>query len=126
MSASVHWQSVAQHRKPCAQREYIRSVKKLAAFLAGRRTPATAEDVRASQVRLTETGANPPTINAHHDRAAVLLQGHARSAGDVAASDVRVRATQAAARAAEDGRALCWFVPEVSSRVSPEMWSPLI
>ena len=31
-------------------------------------------------------------------RAAVLLQGHARSAGDDAASGVRVRATQAAAR----------------------------
>ena len=49
---------------PDTQREYVRAVKKLAAFL--RRSPdtATAEDLRAFQVHLTEAGTNPPTINA--------------------------------------------------------------
>ena len=46
------------------QREYIRAVKKLAAFLGRSPDIATAEDLRAFQVHLTETGANPPTINA--------------------------------------------------------------
>jgi site-specific recombinase XerD len=46
------------------QREYIRAVKKLAAFLGSSPDTATAEDVRAFQVHLTQTGANPPTINA--------------------------------------------------------------
>jgi site-specific recombinase XerD len=46
------------------QREYIRAVKKLAAFLGRSPDTATAEDLRAFQVHLTEAGANPPTINA--------------------------------------------------------------
>jgi len=46
------------------QREYIRAVKKLAAFLGRSPDTATAEDLRAFQVYLTEAGANPPTINA--------------------------------------------------------------
>lgn len=49
---------------PATQREYIRAVKKLAAFL--KRTPdtATADDLRAFQVHLSETGARPGVINA--------------------------------------------------------------
>lgn len=47
---------------PETQREYIRAAKKLAAFL--NRSPETAEDLRAFQMHLTGTGANPPTINA--------------------------------------------------------------
>ena len=47
------------------QREYIRAVKKLACFLHGRSLDtATAEELRAFQVHLTKTGANPPTMNA--------------------------------------------------------------
>ena len=46
------------------QREYIRAVKKLAAFLKRSPDTATAEDLRAFQLHLTQTGANPPTINA--------------------------------------------------------------
>jgi integrase/recombinase XerD len=46
------------------QREYIRAVKKLAAFLGRSPDTATAEDLRGFQVHLTQTGANPPTINA--------------------------------------------------------------
>ena len=46
------------------QREYIRAVKKLAAFLQRSPDTATAEEVRAFQVHLTTSGANPPTINA--------------------------------------------------------------
>lgn len=46
------------------QREYIRAVKKLAAFLGRSPDTATAEELRAFQVHLTEAGTNPPTINA--------------------------------------------------------------
>jgi len=49
---------------PDTQREYIRAVKKLAAFLKRSPDTATAEDLRAFQLHLTETGTNPPTINA--------------------------------------------------------------
>ena len=49
---------------PDTQREYIRAVKKLAAFLGRSPDTATAEDLRAFQLHLTQTGANPPTINA--------------------------------------------------------------
>ena len=49
---------------PDTQREYIRAVKKFAAFLGRSPDSATAEDLRAFQVHLTEAGANPPTINA--------------------------------------------------------------
>ena len=49
---------------PDTQREYIRAVKKLAAFL--RRSPdtATAEELRAFQIHLKEAGTRPPTMNA--------------------------------------------------------------
>ena len=46
------------------QREYISAVKKLAAFLKRSPDTATAEDLRAFQVHLTEIGTQPPTINA--------------------------------------------------------------
>jgi integrase/recombinase XerD len=46
------------------QREYIRAVKKLAAFLGRSPDTATAEDLRAFQLHLTEAGTRPPTINA--------------------------------------------------------------
>ena len=49
---------------PDTQREYIRAVKKLAAFLGRSPDTATAEDLRTFQLHLTQTGANPPTINA--------------------------------------------------------------
>jgi integrase/recombinase XerD len=49
---------------PDTQREYIRAVKKLAAFLKRSPDTATAEELRAFQVHLTTSGANPPTINA--------------------------------------------------------------
>ena len=45
------------------QREYIRAVKKLAAFLKRSPDTATADELRAFQLHLTET-ANPPVINA--------------------------------------------------------------
>jgi integrase/recombinase XerD len=58
-------QDLAVHNLvPDTQREYIRAVKKLAAFLGRSPDTATAEDVRGFQVHLTQTGANPPTINA--------------------------------------------------------------
>ena len=49
---------------PDTQREYIRAVKKLAAFLQRSPDTASAEDLRAFQVHLTETGTRPPTHNA--------------------------------------------------------------
>jgi integrase/recombinase XerD len=49
---------------PDTQREYIRAVKKLAAFFGRSPDTATAEDLRSLQLHLTETGVRPPTINA--------------------------------------------------------------
>jgi site-specific recombinase XerD len=49
---------------PDTQRDYIRAVKKLAAFLGRSPDTATAEDVRAFRLHLTATGVQPPTINA--------------------------------------------------------------
>jgi site-specific recombinase XerD len=48
---------------PDTQRDYVRGVKKLAAFLGRSPDTATAEDLRAFQLHLTETGVQPPTIN---------------------------------------------------------------
>jgi integrase/recombinase XerD len=49
---------------PDTQRDYIRAVKKLAAFLGRSPDTATAGDLRAFQLHLTATGVQPPTINA--------------------------------------------------------------
>jgi Phage integrase, N-terminal SAM-like domain len=49
---------------PDTQREYIRAVKRLATFLGRSPDSATAEELRAFQLHLTETGAQPPSINA--------------------------------------------------------------
>ena len=43
---------------PDTQRDYIRSVKKLAAFLGRSPDTATAEDLRAFQLHLTATGSD--------------------------------------------------------------------
>jgi integrase/recombinase XerD len=49
---------------PDTQREYVRAVKRLAAFVGRPPNTASAEELRAFQVHLTETGVRPPTINA--------------------------------------------------------------
>jgi len=49
---------------PDTQREYIRAVKRLAAFLGRSPDTATPEELRAFQLHLTEGGVRPPTINA--------------------------------------------------------------
>src|SRR5436190_9078525 len=49
---------------PDTRREYIRAVKKLASFLGRSPDTATAEELRAFQLHLTETGLQPPSINA--------------------------------------------------------------
>jgi len=49
---------------PATQREYIRAVKKLAVFLKRSPDTATADDLRAFQVHLSESGAKPGVINA--------------------------------------------------------------
>jgi integrase/recombinase XerD len=46
------------------QREYIRAVKKLAAFLKRSPDTATVDDLREFQVHLSESGAKPGVINA--------------------------------------------------------------
>lgn len=48
---------------PDTQREYIRAVKNLTVFLQRSPDTATAEDLRAFQLHMTETGVRPPTIN---------------------------------------------------------------
>ena len=48
---------------PDTQRDYIRAVKKLAAFLGRSPDTATTEDLRAFQLHLTASGVQPPTIN---------------------------------------------------------------
>ena len=48
---------------PNTQREYIRAVKRLAAFLGRSPDTATPEELRRFQLHLTETGVRPPTIN---------------------------------------------------------------
>src|SRR5882672_5179599 len=48
---------------PDTQRDYIRAVKKLAAFLDRSPDTATAEDLRAFQLHLTAAGVQPPTIS---------------------------------------------------------------
>jgi len=45
------------------QRDYIRAVKKLTAFLGRSPDTATREDLRRFQLDLTENGVRPPTIN---------------------------------------------------------------
>ena len=49
---------------PDTQREYIRAVKNLTIFLGRAPDTATAEDLRAFQLHMTETGVRPPTVNA--------------------------------------------------------------
>ena len=49
---------------PDTQREYIRAVKRLTIFLGRSPDSATPEELRAFQLHLTETGVQPPTINA--------------------------------------------------------------
>jgi hypothetical protein len=49
---------------PDTQREYIRAVKRLAIFLGRFPDTATAEELRAFQLHLTESGVQPPSINA--------------------------------------------------------------
>ncbi len=49
---------------PDTQREYIRAVKNLTMFLKRSPGTATAEELRAFQLHMTETGVRPPTINA--------------------------------------------------------------
>src|SRR5260370_22289297 len=48
---------------PDTQRDYIRAVKKLAAFLDRSPDTATVEDLRAFQLHLTAIGVQPPTIS---------------------------------------------------------------
>lgn len=48
---------------PDTQREYIRAVKNFTIFLERSPDTATAEDLRAFQLHMTETGVRPPTIN---------------------------------------------------------------
>ena len=49
---------------PDTQREYIRAVKRLATFLGRSPDSATPEELRVFQLHLTESGVQPPSINA--------------------------------------------------------------
>ncbi len=48
---------------PETQREYIRAVKRLAAYLGRSPDTATPEELRTFQLHLTERGVRPPTVN---------------------------------------------------------------
>jgi integrase/recombinase XerD len=45
------------------QKDYVRHVKDLTAFLGRSPDTATAEDLRRYQLHLTDSGVRPPTIN---------------------------------------------------------------
>jgi integrase/recombinase XerD len=47
---------------PDTQREYIRAVKRLAAYLGRSPDTASAEELRTFQLHLTETGVHPPSM----------------------------------------------------------------
>ena len=49
---------------PDTQREYVRAVRRLAAFLHRSPDTATPEELRSFQLHLTKTGVRPPTVNA--------------------------------------------------------------
>jgi hypothetical protein len=61
---------------PDTQREYIRAVKRLTIFLARSPDSATAEELRAFQLHLTETGVQPPTIKRAATSAIVFERSH--------------------------------------------------
>src|ERR1700687_1480184 len=84
---------------PDTQRDYIRAVKKLAAFLG--RSPRHRDCGRPARVPTAPDRERRSAANHQHDGdgAAVLLQGNARPARDDTTSRIRLRAAQAAARA---------------------------
>src|ERR1700682_264919 len=83
--------------KADTQREYIRAVKRLAAFLGRSPDSAIREELRSFQLHLTEARCAAPDHQRDRDGAPVLLQGDARPAGDNASSGLRLRTAQAAA-----------------------------
>jgi len=50
--------------QPICRADYIRAVRRLAAFLKRSPDTASAEDLRAFQLHMVDTGTAPPTINA--------------------------------------------------------------
>src|SRR6202795_489229 len=83
---------------PDTQREYIRAVKRLATFLGRSPDTATAEELRAFQLHLTETGVQPPTINATVTALRFFFKV-TLDRPETTPCRVRLRAAQAAARA---------------------------
>ena len=85
---------------PATQREYIRAVKKLAAFLGRSPDTATVEELRGFQVHLSEVGANPGVINATVTALRLFLQRDGWQAGGDTTAGLRLRAEEAAAYSA--------------------------
>ena len=85
------------------QRDYIRGVKRLAAFLGRSPDTATAEELRAFQRHLAATTFTPASHQHDGVGAAVLLPGHGRQAGDDPASGLYLRAAEASARVVVGG-----------------------
>jgi hypothetical protein len=92
---------------PDTQREYIRAVKRLAIFLGRSPDTATAEELRAFQLHLTETGAQPPSINATVTALRFFFKV-TLDRPETTRHRVRLRAAQAAARALARRGVACW------------------
>jgi integrase-like protein len=90
---------------PDTQGDYIRAVKKLAAFLGRSPDTATAEDLRAFRLHLTATGVQPPTINATVTVLRFFFKVTLDRPETTLTSRFRLRAAQAAARALARGGA---------------------
>jgi integrase/recombinase XerD len=74
------------------QKDYIRYVKDLTAFLGRSPNTATVEDLRHYQLHLTNNGAHPPRINA--TVSALRFFRHGRPSRGQQTADVRGRAAQ--------------------------------
>ena len=78
--------------------DYIRQVRRFAAFLGRSPETASPEDVRRFQLHLTESGVTPPSMQRGGRGPALLLHRHARSGRSGPASHPGPRAAQSAPR----------------------------
>ena len=70
----------ARRFKEKVQKDYVRHVRKFAAFLGRSPDTATSEDLRRFQLHMAQQQIGAPTDQLRHRRAAVLLHRDARTA----------------------------------------------
>ena len=68
----------ARHFSEKAQKDYIRCVKNLAAFIGRAPETATAEDLRLYRLHLVQSPLGASSVNSYMTALAVLFQHHAR------------------------------------------------